>query len=342
MEWKTRVTELLGCKYPILQGPLARFGTWEFAAAVSKTGAQGCLTASVSRTPERLREHIQKLRREVRNFTVNISIGMCPHVRGMFEVCVDESVPALETSVYRPDDYIDLIKRAQGRGTVWIHKGATLQHIKHAERLGADAVVIFGRDGFGFKSIQQLPTFSAIAWAAKNVKIPLIAAGGIGNARTFLGALALGAEGVEIGTAFLATRESPLPEAIKANIVRAQPDHPELIRDLMLPPEPEEYRAIMEAREKVPFERWLIALEMVQMGYRDWRRILQLQDVDVEKILEQEIREAQPSPEARPRGPYSFACGYIDRIPTCQELVDEIIRGAEEILKEWVQRFRLA
>ena len=153
MEWNNRLTELLGCKYPIMQGSLTGIGTWEFAAAVSRTGADGCLTAAVYKTPERLREAIGRLRNETEHFTVNISIGACPNIDEMLDVVLDERVPCLETSVYRPDEYADRIKKS---GVKWIHKGATVQFIKHAENLGADAVILVGLDGWGFKNIKQL------------------------------------------------------------------------------------------------------------------------------------------------------------------------------------------
>ena len=91
MEWKTRVTKLLGCKYPILEGAYAGFGDWKFAAAVAEAGAHGIITASVSRTPERLREDIRRCRDATGgSFGVNLSFGICPQIEGMLEVCIDE------------------------------------------------------------------------------------------------------------------------------------------------------------------------------------------------------------------------------------------------------------
>lgn len=323
-----------------MQGGLSGLGTWEFAAAVSKTGADGCLTAAVSRTPERLREDIQKLRAEVNHFTVNITIGMCPHIEEMFEVCVEEEIPTLETAVYRPDDYMDYIRKAKSKGVAWVHKASTVRHIKHAEKLGADAVVIVGLDGYGFKNIRQLPTFTAIPWALRQVNVPLVAAGGIGDARTFLSALAAGAEGVYMGTAFMGTKECPLTERIKENMVKALPDHIDLIRELVAPPNPEEYKAVMEARNKMPFERWIPAVERVHLKHREWRDVAPMWE-EAEGLLRPEAAEVMPSLGTRPKGPFSFACGYINRIVTCKELVDGIIGEAEEILGKWVKQFKL-
>jgi len=329
MEWKTRVTELVGSKYPIMQGGLSGLGTWEFAAAVSKAGGEGCLTAAVCRTPERLREDIRKLKDEVEHFTVNLTIGMCPHIDEMLQVCIEERVPTIETAAYLPDGYAERIKKA---GITWIHKAALVRHLKHAEKLGADAVVLVGLEGYGFKNINQLPTLTAIAWASRQLKVPLIAAGGIGDARTFLAALAAGAEGVYMGTAFLVTKECPLSERIKENIIKAQPDHPDLIRELLAPPNPKEYEEVMKLRDKMPLERWAPALERVMLKH-EWR--------DVKPMWEQDWTEV-PSLGTRPKGPYSFACAYLDRIVSCKELIEGIIREAEEILRGWVERFKLA
>lgn len=327
----------MGCKYPIMEGAYAGIGTWEFAAAVSKTGAVGCLTASTSKSPDVLREEIQKLRKTIKNpFTVNISIGLCPNIDGMFEVCFEEEVPAIETAGYRPDEYAERIKES---GITWIHKGATVEFCKHAEKLGADAVVLVGLDGYGFKNIKQLPTFTSTAWAAPQLDVPLIAAGGIGDSRTFLGALFLGADGVYLGSALMATKECPVSDKIKENIVKAQPNHPDLIRELLAPPIPKDFAEVMKMRDKIPLEEWLISLEKIMLKHPDWK------DVDPAYLRElllskgTEVIELFPSLGTRPKGPFSFACGYIDRIVTVKEFIENMVKGAEKILKikteEW-------
>jgi putative N-acetylmannosamine-6-phosphate epimerase len=337
VKWRTRLTELLGCKYPIMEGAYAGIGTWEFAAAVSKTGAVGCLTAMTSKTPDGLREDIQKLRKATKNpFTVNITLAICPHIDDMFEVCFEEDVPAIETAAFRPDEYAERIKES---GITWIHKAATMDFCKHAEKLGADAVVLVGLDGYGFKNIRQVPTFTSIAWAAPQLNVPLIAAGGIGDPRTFLGALFLGADGVYLGSALMATKECSLSDRIKENIVKAQPDHPDLIRELLAPPIPKDFAEVLKMREKMPLEEWLISLEKVMLKHPDWK------DVDpayLQELLKSggtEVIELFPSLGTRPKGPFSFACGYIDRIVTVQEFIENMVKGAEKILKikaeEW-------
>ena len=181
-----------------------RIGNWQFAAAVSEAGAHGCLTAAVSLTPQRLRDDIRRCRDATdKAFSVNITVGMCPHIDEMLDVCLEEGVEVIETAVFNADKYGERIKAA---GRKWVHKTATLKHALHAEAHGADALILVGLEGIGFKNVQQLPTMTTIAWASKKTKVPVIGVGGIGDARTFLGALALGAEGVMMGTAFCCGR----------------------------------------------------------------------------------------------------------------------------------------
>ncbi len=330
MKWKTRLTDLLGCKYPIMLGGLTKIGTWEFAAAVSNTGADGCLTAAVSGTPDQLGEDIRKLRDATDNhFTVNITIGMCPQIDEMIEVCIEERVPVIETAAFKPDDYAERIKQSE---VTWIHKGATLEFVKHAEKLGADAVVLVGLDGYGFKNIKQLPTFTSIAWASKQINVPLIAAGGIGDARTMLAAMMAGADGVYIGSALMATKECPLPEKIKENMVKARPDHPDLIRELIAPPNPEDFGEIMAKREEMPLEKWLPALEKVMLKHHDWR--------DAKHMWEQDMAEVTSVGE-RPKGPFSFSCAYIDEVVTVREYIDRMVTEAEEIMEKLAKQWEL-
>jgi NAD(P)H-dependent flavin oxidoreductase YrpB (nitropropane dioxygenase family) len=155
VEWKTRVTRLLGCRVPVLEGAFGGFGTWRFAAAVADTGAYGLITASVYRTPEKLREAIRSCRNATDGaFGVNLSFGICPRIEEMLDVCVEEKVP-VETAAYKPDSLAPRIKES---GLTWVHKCARVKDAVHAERLGADAVIIVGLEGVGFKSPEQLPT----------------------------------------------------------------------------------------------------------------------------------------------------------------------------------------
>ena len=317
MKWKTGLTALLNCDYPILQGALSRIGNWKFAAAVSETGAHGCLTAAVSMTPEKLREDIRRCKDATdKDFSVNITVGMCPHIDKMLDVCLEEGIEVIETAVFTADEYGKRIKDA---GRKWIHKTATLKHALHAEKQGADAVMLVGLEGIGFKNILQLPTMTTIAWAARHIKIPIIAAGGIGDARTFLGALALGAEGVMMGTAFMATKECPISDRFKEKMVSAFPDNPHLRNRVLAPPNPGDYEAVMKKRGEMPLPNWLTALERVMLKHDDWEIAPEMWNEDYDRLSSM----------------MSFGVTYVDAIPTVKEFVDNIIEGADNIIKGW-------
>ncbi len=317
MEWRTRVTELLGCKYPILQGAFAGFGTWQFAAAVAAAGAHGTITAATSRTPERLREDIKKCRDATDgSFGVNLSFGSCPRIEEMLEVCIEEGVP-VETAVYKPDSLASRIKEG---GAKWIHKTARVKDAIHAERLGADAVIVVGLEGVGFKSPEQLPTMVTTVWGKRRVKVPFIAAGGIGDARGFLGALGMGADGIMMGTAFMATKECPINDAAKEAMVRVSPDNPQLRHRVLAFANPKAYEEVMKMRDKVPLKEWLGMLRRINRGDPNWKS---------------GTDETSQEAETLPSRLGSLAVAVIDHVPTVKELVDSIIHGAEELLDSW-------
>jgi NADH:quinone reductase (non-electrogenic) len=249
MEWNTRVTQMLGCKYPILQGAIAALGNWKFAAAVARAGAHGTITASVSGTPRQLRDDIEKCKAASTNspgsFGVNLSIGICPEIEQMLEVCIEEQVP-IETSVYKPDA---LAARIKASGLPWIHKAARVKDALHAIEVGAGAIILVGLEGAGIKNPTQLPTMTTIIWGRRNIQVPLIAAGGIGDAHGFLAAMGMGAEGIMMGTAFLATQECPMSNTAKEAIIRLTPDDTALRERVMTPGAP--------IRSTVPIEERL-------------------------------------------------------------------------------------
>lgn len=235
MQWNTRVTELLGCKYPILQGAIAGLGNWKLAAAVANAGAHGTITASLSQTPQRLRDDIKQCKEASAGapgtFGVNLSIGICPEIEAMLEVCIDEKIP-IETSVYKPDA---LAPRIKASNLPWIHKAARVKDAIHAVEVGADAIILVGLEGAGIKNPEQLPTMTTIIWGRSKIKVPLIAAGGIGDAHGFMAAMGMGADGIMMGTAFLATRECPIKDTAKQSIINLTPENPDLRQRVMVP-----------------------------------------------------------------------------------------------------------
>ena len=319
MKWKTRVTELLDCKYPILQGAMAGFGNWKFAAAVANAGAHGMITASVSRTPERLREDIKRCRDATDgSFGVNLSFGICPRIDEMLEVCIEEEVP-VETAVYKPDSLAPRIKES---GITWLHKTARVKDALHAEELGADAGIVVGLEGTGFKSPEQLPLLTTTVWGTRQIKVPFIAGGGIADARGFMGALGMGADGIMMGTAFMLTKECPLKDSMKEAILLTPPDDPRLRHRVLASADPKAYAEAMTMRDKMPLDRWLRMLERINIKDREWK----------EDFLGE---RAQLGGDSEPIRMVSLAVAGIDHIPTVKELVDSIIKGAEKMLNSW-------
>lgn len=300
MEWKTRITEKFGIKYPIIQGALAMIGRAELAAAVSEAGGLGMITAWTLRTPERLREEIRKCRSMTdKPFAVNLSPAMDPVLIPMREMAIEERVPVIETAGYQAKEHGKRIKEA---GLLWVHKVQTVKHALSAERDGADAVCIMGLEGAGLKSPVMLTTFVSVALAARSVKVPVIAAGGIGDARTFLGALALGAEAVTLGTVFCAVKECPLTERHKQALVEADPYDPKWRNPILHTPTPEDLQNLMAAQGTK--EIMMAAAKAERAGI----------------------------PKGAGLDTVSLSIGFIDRVVTAKELIDGIIGGAEEIL----------
>lgn len=278
MEWKTKITDLLGCKVPILQGATERLGVWQFAAAIAEAGAHGTITASVSKTPEQLREDIRRCKDATNGtFGVNLSIGICPQIDEMLEVCIAEQVP-VETALYKPDALAARIKQSDLK---WIHKSARVRDAVHAQELGVDAVILVGLEGGGFKNSAQLPTLTTLLHGVRRLSVPVIAAGGIGDAHGFLGALALGAEGVMMASAFMTTKESPISQKYKEAMIGLNLDDPEF-RDRVMTPRIFDPKAPRQAAEDI---NWADAVSFSVAGID--------QVLSVKELLEKITSEAE-------------------------------------------------
>jgi len=312
MEWKTEVTELMGIKYPIIQGSFAGFGDSRLGAAVSEAGGLGMITAGALKTPEKLREDIKRARSITdKPIAVNLTIGMFPMMEEMREVAIEEGIPVVETSAFDGRVHGKRLKEA---GVVWIHKVATVEHAIAAARQGADAVVIVGIEGTGFKSINQLPISIAIPWAVKQIGVPVIAAGGIASGHGLLGSLGLGAQAIYMGTAFMATKECPISEKHKNILISSLPTDPKIRDKALTPPDPEKLKKIIAKRGKMDQGEWLARLERV---------MLKESDNDEVGFETQEVLSLAPG---------SLAVGFLDEICTVKELIDRIIGEAEDIL----------
>ncbi|WP_400163147.1 NAD(P)H-dependent flavin oxidoreductase [Brevibacillus sp. TJ4] len=203
---KTRVTELLQIKYPVVQGGLAYLAYADLAAAVSNAGGLGQITAMSLPSEDALREEIRKVRQMTNKpFGVNFAIGQ--HNRtyeAMLDVAIEEGVPVISVTGGNPEP---LIRRLDGTDVKKLVLVASVRQAQKAESIGADAVMAVGQEGGGHLGRDDVGTFVLIPRVVDSVRIPVLASGGIGDGRGILAALALGAEGVEMGTRFIATKE---------------------------------------------------------------------------------------------------------------------------------------
>jgi nitronate monooxygenase len=247
---------------------------------------------------------------------VNVSLGsVLENPEVMLEVCIEEGVP-VETAVFKPDILASRIKEA---GLTWIHKTARVKDAIHAEKLGVDAVIIVGLEGTGFKSPEQLPTMLTTIWAKKELKVPFIAAGGIGDARGFLGALSMGADAIMMGTAFMITKECPLKDALKQTMVETSPDNAQLRHRVLAVADPKDLEEVMKLRNTMPQADWLRMLERVNLKDPDWRN----PKSNPSAVVDRELRVV------------SLAAGVVDRVLTVKELIDSIVQGAEELIDSY-------
>lgn len=219
---KTRVTKLLGIRYPIIQGGMQWVGTAELASAVSNAGGLGVLTALTQSTPEALAREIARCREMTdRPFGVNLTIlpsAKPPPYEAYLDAAIDSGVRVLETAGNSPVAFIEKAKRGHMR---IIHKCTSVRHALSAERDGVDAVSIDGFECAGHPGEDDVTGLVLIPLAARALRIPVIASGGIADGRGLAAALALGAEGVNMGTRFCATVEAPIHDHIKRALVNA-------------------------------------------------------------------------------------------------------------------------
>ena len=225
MIWNTSINKMMGTKYPLIMGAFAGLGRTEFAASFSNAGGLGIITGLNYKIGNFKSELIKMKELTDKPFGVNLTV-LPPGVKAFnplsnvskedylkyLEIAIDEGIKVFTTSAYQATHLGERIKEA---GCFWFHKCSLLRHAISAERAGASAVTLIGMEASGFKNPFQHTTLINITLAKRLLKIPLIAAGGIGDARGFLGALGMGAEGVCLGSAILTTKESPASQESK-------------------------------------------------------------------------------------------------------------------------------
>ena len=217
---RTRVTEMFGVDHPIMQGGLQWVANADLVAAVADAGAMGFITALSFDSPERLRQEIHRCRDLTdRPFGVNITLLPTmrrPDYAGIVRVCAEEAIPWVETAGNNPERLLPGLKQG---GVRVAHKCTSVRHARSAVALGCDAIIIDGFECAGHPGEDDVTSLVLIPITADAVDVPVIASGGFGDGRGLAAALALGAEGVNMGTRFLASREAPVHDRVKAALV---------------------------------------------------------------------------------------------------------------------------
>ena len=212
----TRVNQILGVEYPIIMGTMGPQSNPDFVAAAANAGIFTCLSSILSRTGDELREAIRKTR-SLTDKPFGVNINLFPMVSPLpieeyTDIVIEEGVPVIETSGRNPEALAGRIKDA---GITLMHKCIGVRHAATAERLGADVIEVVGYEAAGHPGRDPIGTMALIPQVVDALKVPVVAGGGIGDARGVVAALALGAEGVVMGTVFVATQECPIPHSLK-------------------------------------------------------------------------------------------------------------------------------
>ena len=314
---RTRVTELLGTRYPIIQGGMQWVGTAEMASAVSNAGGLGILTALTQPTPEALAREIDRCRGMTdQPFGVNLTILPTvnpPPYAEYVDVVIDKGVKLLETAGQSPKAFVETLKR---HGVRIVHKCTSVRHALSAERIGVDAVSIDGFECAGHPGEDDVPGLVLIPLAARALRIPVIASGGIATGRGMAAAFALGAEGINMGTRFCATVEAPIHEHIKQALVNASERDTNLIFRTLHNTGRVLKNAVSDevvATERRPGGCEFADIQPLVSGQRG-RQALNSGDVNAGLVWAGQV------------------VGLIDDIPTCQELIQRVVAECREAL----------
>lgn len=317
MEWKTRVTEALGIKYPIVQGGLAYLAYADLCAAVSNAGGLGQITAMSLESPEALKEEIRKVKQLTNQpFGVNFAIGQ--HGRPfahMVEAALEEGVSIMSITGGNPTPFFDLLKDTDVKILVLV--AAKRQAIK-AEELGATAVMVVGQEGGGHLGRNDVGTMILTPQVVDAVSIPVIASGGIGDGRGWMAAHALGAEGIEMGTRFIATKECVhASEAyIQALLASDETGTTVIKRSIGAPA-----RALIN-----PWTEKILTLEHENVGYEGLKAYIS--GAANRKFI-------YDGDEERGFGWAGQVASMIQDVPTVGELFDRMVEEAETIRSKW-------
>ncbi|MFC1706229.1 NAD(P)H-dependent flavin oxidoreductase [Planctomycetota bacterium] len=314
---KTRITELFGIAHPIVQGGMHYVGLAELASAVSNAGGLGVITALTLPTPDKLAEEIARCREMTdQPFGVNLTFlpaFVAPPYPEYIEAIVKGDVKIVETAGRNPEPFMPALKEA---GIKVIHKCTSVRHALKAEKIGCSAVSVDGFECGGHPGEDDIPNMILLPRAAEELSIPFIASGGMADGRSLVAALALGAEGMNMGTRFIATKEAPVHEKVKQAIVSAT----ELDTRLIMRPLRNTERVLNN-----PAVERLLKIE------REKGAELAIQDIvpHVAGIYPKVMVEGDLDAGAWSCG---MVAGLIDDVPSCQELIDRIMSEAETLI----------
>lgn len=314
---KTAVTEMLGIEHPIVQGGMMHVGRAELASAVSNAGGLGILTALTQPTPEDLSKEIARCR-EMTDKPFGVNITLLPTINPVpydeyAQAAIESGIKIIETAGRSPEPFMPAFKAA---GIKVIHKCTSVRHALKAEKIGCDMVSIDGFECAGHPGEDDIPGLVLIPCAANVLKIPMIASGGFGDGRGLAAALALGADGINMGTRFVATQEAPVHENVKQRMVEASELDTSLIFRTLRNTARVFKNSIAEKVVKIealPGDTDFKDLQPLVAGVKG-REVLDKGD------LEYGIWTA------------GMVVGLIKDIPTCDDLIKTIMADAEEII----------
>ncbi|ANI18618.1 nitronate monooxygenase [Pseudomonas citronellolis] len=321
---KTRITELLGIRYPIIQGGMMWVGRAELAAAVSNAGGLGIVTALTQPTPAALGDELARCR-ELTDKPFGVNLTLLPSINPppydeYLDAIIASGVKVLETAGNNPGE---IIARAKAAGLTVIHKCVAVRHALKAQSLGVDAVSIDGFECAGHPGEEDIPGLVLIPAAVRRLSIPVVASGGIADGRGLAAALALGAEGVNMGTRFCATREAPIHDAIKQALVNADERDTRLI-----------FRSL---RNTARVLRNAISEEVVGLERRDGGVAFE----ELRPLVAGVRGRAALESGAVDDGIITAGqcVGLIDDIPSCAELLERMVGEAREHLRASLAHF---
>ena len=315
---RTQITELFQIEHPIIQGGMHYVGLAELASAVSNAGGLGIITGLTQRTPEDLAREIARCR-DMTDKPFGVNLTFLPSVTppdypGYVRAIIEGGVKIVETAGNNPAKWLPALKEA---GVKVIHKCTSVRHSLKAEAIGCDAVSVDGFECGGHPGEDDVPNFILLPRAADELKIPFVASGGMADGRSLVAALAMGADGMNMGTRFIATREAPVHDNVKQAIVRAS----ELDTRLVMRPLRNTERVLTNA-----------GVERLLEKERELGADIKFEDIlpEVAGVYPRIMQNGDMDAGAWSCG---MVAGLISDVPTVKELIHRIVHQAEELIR---------